>query len=488
MKKLLILIFLALHTLVTYAQSNMETGKDLYNSFFNKAEKYWGWSEKNAAQRALPYLQAAAKEGYGEACYMLGNMYYHGKGVAKDVTIAINMYKKGLELGHDEGEAELGDILLYDDKDENDSIAVYYYKKSMNNGVLQGKHQLALCCFFGWGIKKDIDKAYELICRYLQETYGGKDGQLHFYLLAYFLDHGKNIYDDSGKLLSNEPEVIAMLLSRTNRVGYMNLAAYIMYQNNLNRFAYYRGLNHPSDCNFEKLAARVMNSARADGTESKYNEIFYLYAKMILKDAEYNELTGSWGYHEMNYGYTPISALEVAAGNNYYEAAEMLSRMYKNGVLVSKNIQQSNKYHQMAQSVKFSDEYKKLISDTAYRKEKGFYMIGDTYIYKNNKYIVAEVDLGGKPWLLLPLNHTVRGTEYSAMKSKGLKEAENAQYYQIWIYMDDINAGLEREGANPLNKLDCYAHAFTFKSGFPDRYGSFDRKFLMVVDLRPKNK
>lgn len=484
MKKQLILIIIALHTLTIYAQSNMETGKDLYNRFFHTHKDRWTWSEKDAAQRSLTYLQAAAKEGYGEACYLLGNMYYHGKGVAKDVNIAINMYKKGLEMGHDEGEAELGDILLYDDNEENDSTAVIYYKKSMNNGVLRGKHQLALCYFCGWGIKPDFNTAYVLIHRYLQETHGGKDGQFLFYMLAYFLQEGKNIYDDKGKLLPQKPEVIAMLLRRTYRLDLMKYAVDLMYQNNLHRFAYYTGQNHPSDCDFIKLAANIMNSAEGN----KYSEVFYLYAKRILQDASYNELTSDWGYYKMNYRHSPISALEIAANNNHYEAAGMLSRMYRNGVLVSKNIQLSEKYNQIAQSAKLSDEQKKLISDTTYRKEKGYYMIGDTYIYKNNKYIVAEVDRKGNPWLLLPLNHTMRGSECSTLKSKTLKEAKLAQYYHIWIYMNDINTGLEREGASPLNKLDCYANAFTFKSGLPNSYGNFDRKYLMVVDLKPRDQ
>lgn len=48
---------------------------------------------------ALPQLQDAAKEGYGEACYLLGRMYDFGLGVEQNYPIALCKFQRGLEYG-----------------------------------------------------------------------------------------------------------------------------------------------------------------------------------------------------------------------------------------------------------------------------------------------------------------------------------------------------------------------------------------------------
>ena len=115
---------------------NMEIGKNKYAS-----RDYSG---------ALPYLQSAAKDGYGEACYLLGNMYMFGLGTAKSYDIAMRMYKRGLEYGYGKGEAEIG--LMYEQGNgvqKNLATAVSYYKKSIAKGISNGYYFLGII-YSGW--------------------------------------------------------------------------------------------------------------------------------------------------------------------------------------------------------------------------------------------------------------------------------------------------------------------------------------------------
>ena len=109
MKKYVIISFLLLLPSLMVGQNNMDLGRQYYERLQSKF--LTSYEQSSYAKNALTYLQAAAKEGYGEACYYLGNIYREGKIVAQDYKIALNMYKKGLEFGHDVGETEIGDML-----------------------------------------------------------------------------------------------------------------------------------------------------------------------------------------------------------------------------------------------------------------------------------------------------------------------------------------------------------------------------------------
>ena len=111
MKKILLSVVLCMAAYFTaQAQSQLEQGKRLYqeawNYCYNIIPQQWQTDHASKLYRqALPYLQAAAKEGYGEACYLLGNMYSKELGVKKDYAIAKRMYELSIEYGHDRGTA-----------------------------------------------------------------------------------------------------------------------------------------------------------------------------------------------------------------------------------------------------------------------------------------------------------------------------------------------------------------------------------------------
>ena len=77
MKRFWSLIAAVVITSSSFAQDNMSVGK----SYYEKAQNAWSdYEREHYYSSALPLLQAAAKDGFGEACYLLGNMYRYGFG------------------------------------------------------------------------------------------------------------------------------------------------------------------------------------------------------------------------------------------------------------------------------------------------------------------------------------------------------------------------------------------------------------------------
>ena len=471
MKKFGFISFLMMLPVLLVAQNNMDLGRQYYERLQSKY--LTSYEQSSYAKNALTYLQAAAKEGYGEACYYLGNIYREGKIVEQDYKIAFNMYKKGLEFGHDVGETEIGDMYLYGQGvDENEPEAVKYYAQSMENGNLSGKHMLGVCYYRGWGVTPDTAKACSYLEKYLVEAEGGKNGHHAFSVLGDMLRRGDKVYVtdhyNAIKPLEASVENVAMLYYRSKRTYYMLLAANAMYNTGCDNFTYGTGY---SDYEARDSYSAGLLKLLIDLTRwcADCNMVYYMYAKKVLRDAEYSSLvSNSFGYYEQNYRYSPVRALEVAAEKNVYGAVQMLANMYTHGVLVSKNPTIAMQYKQQMATIlenSQNEEWKKCMTDTLYRNQQNIYHIGDTYVDNGEKYIVVECNLNGVPTLLLPLSHT--GAQVNTASK--CKLATLSQYYHVWTYMDEINRGLVREGANKLSKMTLYrdkdGSQFTLKSG-----------------------
>ncbi len=149
MKKLILLTICLLYGFPALCQSQLERGK-----------QYYQWEEYT---RALPLLQQAAKEGYGEACYLLGKMYYYGSGTEKNYTIAMRMYQRGLEFGYNLGNVELG--MMYESGNgctADPKKAFDYYCKSKEAGDKLGIYLIARCYLLGIGTEENTEQAYTL--------------------------------------------------------------------------------------------------------------------------------------------------------------------------------------------------------------------------------------------------------------------------------------------------------------------------------------
>lgn len=162
MKKLILLTLCLLYGLTALCQSQLEQGKQYYN-----------WQDY---ARALPLLQQSAKEGYGEACYLLGNMYYYGYGTEINYQIAMRMYQRGLEFGYNYGNAELG--RMYENGDgctKDPEKAFSFYLKSNSTDDKLGQYLLGRCYMFGIGTDHDLDRAYTIFSSLYNDSYFRKE-------------------------------------------------------------------------------------------------------------------------------------------------------------------------------------------------------------------------------------------------------------------------------------------------------------------------
>ena len=66
----------------------------------------------NKYSEAVKYFDKAAEQGQKEAQYQLGNCYYYGIGINKDINRAKEWYRKASEQGHIEAQSKLSEIKI----------------------------------------------------------------------------------------------------------------------------------------------------------------------------------------------------------------------------------------------------------------------------------------------------------------------------------------------------------------------------------------
>ena len=93
----------------------------------------------------------------------LGDCYYYGRAVEKNLKKAQELYRKAAEMGDPYGQSNLA--CSYDGFGETIDYgqAVYWYEKAAAKGMLTAYTNLAICYRDGKGVKKDIHKAIELL-------------------------------------------------------------------------------------------------------------------------------------------------------------------------------------------------------------------------------------------------------------------------------------------------------------------------------------
>lgn len=125
MKKILLFLLMLVSCTVSAqtASALYEQGKKLYDQ------------ENYAA--AFPKLKAAAEKGHKKAQYRVGRCYDKGRGV-----------------------------------EENDKLAVEWYRKAANQGYAKAQYELGKCYKNGEGVEKDRKKAFELFMQAAQQEHG----------------------------------------------------------------------------------------------------------------------------------------------------------------------------------------------------------------------------------------------------------------------------------------------------------------------------
>ena len=111
-------------------------------------------------EKAVFWYREAAEQGYAEAQFKLGQMYYVGSGVEEDDEKAVFWYREAAEQGYAEAQYELGQM-YYSGRgvEEDDEKAVFWYRKAAEQGYAEAQVRLGDMYRFGWGVEKDDKKA-----------------------------------------------------------------------------------------------------------------------------------------------------------------------------------------------------------------------------------------------------------------------------------------------------------------------------------------
>ena len=355
MKRVVLLMFAAM-SICAVAADNLSEGKKNY-----RYRQY---------RTALPYLQAAAKEGYGEACYLLGRMYRYGLGTEKNYEVARRMFERGMEYGYTYGEAQLGEMYEYGLGVQKDMAkAVGYYRRSAGRGLADGQYMMAMCYWEGKGVEQRRDSAFALVQLAMdtvwQLTY--REEKCH-YILGECYEYGYGTEVDIKKAIEHytyhnwnnddivyDPECIyrAAILARYNGFSgygdYINLAI---------------RLGHSSP---EILYRRYLWWC---GGELKDKDCLYYLEKAV--EAGYGP-----ALREMAEHYEEGSGVPV----NYAKAKEYAARADK----------------WFATHAAEYEEQQRTETDAAFRNSQGMYHVGDSLTRNDTLYRVMAVSSRFEP-------------------------------------------------------------------------------------------
>lgn len=302
----LLLIFINISGI--WAQKNLEEGKQFY--------------EMQDYGRALPFLQAAAKEGYPEAMYLVGNMYYYGQGVKQDYTIALRMYQRCVPLEYAEGIAMAGFMYENGNGVAKDVVkAVEYYRKAAEAGSYMGMMYLGACYYNGNGVEKNYNEALPLLML---------SGSYYYYarLLTAF------IFDECG-----------YIEWAYNWYRSVNNYPYADYRIAMIRY-YYRDPNPNSHINDPYFAAEAMQKAIDGGFGGDFEKFM---TAVMLDDGRIDrrEPITYLDYAPGNKKY-PVKYLEQAAKNLYGPALCLLGKYYNEGLYTARNPVKANECFKQA--------------------------------------------------------------------------------------------------------------------------------------------
>lgn len=108
-----------------------------------EASNCYDYGEKENWKSALPHCTIAAQKGDAESQVWLGLMYEYGWGVDKDLSEAVNWYRKSADQGDGYGQYNLGTMYEYGQGVEKDlSEAMNWYRKSADQGNENAKKRL----------------------------------------------------------------------------------------------------------------------------------------------------------------------------------------------------------------------------------------------------------------------------------------------------------------------------------------------------------
>ena len=104
---------------------------------------------------------SSARSGDMQAQNYLGNYYFGGVNVTQDYEQAVYWYRKSAENGYNWGQFNLGNCYFHGNGvEQNYEWAVFWYRKAAEQGNIDAQFALGDCYYFGDGVDHDKDRAY----------------------------------------------------------------------------------------------------------------------------------------------------------------------------------------------------------------------------------------------------------------------------------------------------------------------------------------
>lgn len=327
------------------AQDAMEKAKALYN----RAEKT---SLASDYDKAIVALQKAMDEGFGQAAYILGKLYMFGyqttgNFVKADDLKAIQMFEKALELGFDSGHLELGRYYMYGwGTDTNSEKAAYHFKA---DNSAEGAYYLAYCYWAGFGVEKNVMKAFE-------EVRVNYDEMGKFYdpcvklMVASFLEnssyhdefYNRHYAGERGSTISrlHNYKAACCIWSRLNNPFYVLKALRYMF---VNEWLFVGADKSNSSDSYQKIAEKALKMKGF--TDKEYGEILYILT--CLKEKDVNEQNNYYNREDPKKAEYLIKSAELG----YVLAMTKLAKWYETGYTVSKNLVKANQWKEKAEAL-----------------------------------------------------------------------------------------------------------------------------------------
>ena len=119
----------------------------------------------NPTQEKVRNVTKWAEQGYVEAQYLLGMLYFdQGKGIPQDYQEALKWFRKSAEQGFVEAQFNLG--VIYRDGygvPKDDQEAIKWWRKSAEQGHSDAQTNLGVMYHNGEGVPKDYVLAYKWV-------------------------------------------------------------------------------------------------------------------------------------------------------------------------------------------------------------------------------------------------------------------------------------------------------------------------------------
>lgn len=131
---------------------------------------YYGKGVKKDLELAVFWFKRSAEQGYAPAQHNLGESYLFGKGVEKDVEKALYWSKKAVSQNYGSSNFIIG--YIYECELQDFVSASKYYKMGAEAGYTNAMNNLGRLYEYGYGVPQNIDKAIALYNKAAQKGNG----------------------------------------------------------------------------------------------------------------------------------------------------------------------------------------------------------------------------------------------------------------------------------------------------------------------------